>query len=99
MGVSPLKDAGKLVTNPKEQAQLLNNQLRSVFSPKDTITAEEFELHCPPLPGSPTYPDCDDINITEEEMKKLPLRFDPNKASGPDGITSRLLKTVAAEII
>ena len=51
MGVSPLKDAGKLLTNPKEQAQLLNNQFRSVFSPKDTITAEEFEVHCPPPPG------------------------------------------------
>ena len=50
MGVSPLKDTGKLIANPKEQAQLLNNQFCSVFSPRDTVTAEEFQLRCPPPP-------------------------------------------------
>ena len=34
----------------------------------------------------------------EEGVKKLLLRTDPNKACGPDGITSRLLETVAEEI-
>ena len=39
MGVSPLKDARKLITDPKEQAQLLNNQFCSVYSLRDTVTA------------------------------------------------------------
>ena len=34
----------------------------------------------------------------EEGVKKLLLRTDPNKACGPDGIISRLLKTVADKI-
>ena len=55
MGVSPLKNTGKLITDPKEQAQLLNNQFCSVFSPRDTVTAEEFKLRCPTKPGLPEY--------------------------------------------
>ena len=97
-GVSPLKDVGKLITDPREQAQILNNQFCSVFSPKHTITAEEFELHCPPLLDVPDYPTCGDINITEEGVKKLLLNLNPKKACSPDGITPRLLKTVAEEI-
>ena len=44
VGVSPLKEAGKLISEPKEQARILNTQFHLVFSPKYTITAEEFEL-------------------------------------------------------
>ena len=58
MGVSPLKHTGKLITDPKEQAQLLNNQFCSVFSPRDTVTAEEFKLRCPTKPDLPEYTDC-----------------------------------------
>ena len=70
MGVSPLKNTGKLITDPKEQAQLLNNQFCSVFSPRDTVTAEEFKLYCPPKPDLPEYTDCKNINITEERVTK-----------------------------
>ena len=97
MGVSPLKDTGKLITNPKEQGQLLNNQFYSVFSPRDTVTAEEFQLRCPPKPDLPEYTDCKNINITEG-VKKLLLSVDLNKACGPDGIIPRLLKIVAEEV-
>jgi hypothetical protein len=41
------------------------------------------------------YTDCKNINITEEGVKKLLL----NKACGPDGISPRLLKIVAEEVI
>ena len=98
MGVSPLKDTGKLITNPKEQAQLFNNQFLSVFSPRDTVTAEEFQIRCPPKPDLPEYTDCKNINITDERLKKLLLNLDPNKACGPDGITPGLLKIVAEEV-
>ena len=74
MGVSPQKDAGKLVAGPKEQAQLLKNQFRYVFSPKDTITTEETELRCPSLPVSVPHQVCKDIHIMEEGVKKLLLR-------------------------
>ena len=58
MGVSPLKDSGKLITAPREQAQILNNQFSSVFSSRHTITAEEFELCCSPQSGLPDIPAC-----------------------------------------
>ena len=53
VGVSSLKEAGKLISEPKEQARILNIQFHSIFSPKDIITAEEFELRCPPGPNFP----------------------------------------------
>ena len=59
MGVSPLKDTGKLITNSKEQAQLFNNQFCFV-------TAEEFQLRCPQKSDLPEYSDCKNVNITEE---------------------------------
>ena len=94
-----LKDAGKLITDPREKVQLLNNQFRSVFSPKKhTTTAEEFELRCPPQPDPPDYPYCNNINMTEEGVKKLLLNLNPNKACSPDDITPRLMKTVVEEI-
>ena len=92
MGVSPLKE------EPKEQAWILKTQFHSVFSPKDTITAEEFELRCPPGPNLPDYPSCGDISITEDGVRKLLLNLNPNKACGPDGISPRLLKMVAEEL-
>ena len=98
VGVSPLKEAGKLISEPKEQARIMNTQFHSVFSPKDTITAEEFELRCPPGPYLPEYPLCGDISITEDGVRKLLLSLNPNKACGPDGITPRLLKMVAEEL-
>ena len=69
-----------------------------MFSPRDTVTADEFKLRCPLKPDLPEYTDCKNINITEEGMKKLLLNLDPNKACGPDGISPRLLKTVAEEV-
>ena len=98
VGISPLKEAGKLISEPKEQAWILNTQFHSVFSPKDTITAEEFELRRPPGPNLPDYPSCGDISITEDGVRKLLLNLNPNKACGPDGITPRLLKMVAEEL-
>jgi len=98
MGVSPLKDTGKLITNLKEQVQLPTNQCCSVFSSRDTVTAEEFQLRCPPKPDLPEYVDCKNINITEEGVKKLLLNLYPNKACGPDGITQRFMMIVAEEV-
>ena len=76
----------------------VHNQFHSVFSPKDTITAKEFELRCPPLPYCPAYSVCDDISIMEEGVKKILLSLEPNKACGPEWITPRLLTMVATSL-
>ena len=96
--MSPLKNGRKLIINSKEQAHFLNNQLCSVFSPSDTVTAEEFTLCCLPQQNLLEYTDCKDIHITEEGMKTFLLKLDPNKACGPDGVTPRLMKTVLEEV-
>ena len=49
MGVSPLKDAGKLVADPKEQARL-QNQFRSMFSPKRLHNTWRVWTALPPHP-------------------------------------------------
>ena len=41
-GVSPLKRRGKLETDPVNQANILNDQFKSVFSDSSTINEEEF---------------------------------------------------------
>ena len=86
-----------MVTDTKEKAQLLNKQFSSVFNVKTSIT-EDFEHRCPPPPDLPDIPSCPDLNIAKEGVRKLLRDLNPKKACGPDGITARLLLTVADEI-
>ena len=96
--ISPLKDAGKLYTEPKDQARILNKQFHSVFSPKITLTTEQFEERCPKPENLPNFPPCPDITITLNGVKKLLTGLDPHKAPGPDGLSPKLLKLLANEI-
>ena len=50
-GISPLKKAGKLVSEPVEQAEILNEQFHSVFTPCTDISWEEFRKRCPSPTG------------------------------------------------
>ena len=96
--ISPLKNEGKLESDPEKQAEILNKHFSTVFNAKNNITEEEFEQRCPKPPNQPNYPQCNDIHITENGVRKLLLSLDPHKAPGPDGLTPKLLKTVAEEI-
>ena len=97
-GVAPLKDGGRLVTDPKEKAQLLNKQSSSTFNAKTSITEEDFVHRCPAPPDLPDIPSCPDLNITKEGVRRLLHDLNPSKACGPDGVTPRLLRSVADEI-
>lgn len=44
------------------------------------------------------YADVRNITINEEGIKKLLLKLNPNKACGPDGVSLRMLKQLAAEV-
>ena len=46
VGVSPLKVQGKLVSEPKLQAKILNEQFQSVFSDGQVYTKEQFRDKC-----------------------------------------------------
>ena len=68
----------------------LNNQLQSVFT-------EDSEIIMPEI-GDKRYNTMNDINITLNGVTKLLRDLNSNKASGPDELTSRILKELHEEI-
>ena len=95
-GVALLKKDGHLTSDPKAQAELLNEQFQSVFGDGRQYTAEEFELKTEMADrGIPTI---DDIKISEQGVRKLMENLSPYKAGGPDGINPQVLREVAEEL-
>ncbi|KAK3092025.1 hypothetical protein FSP39_024520 [Pinctada imbricata] len=90
-GVSTLKQNGVPHSDSKMKAEILNKQFTSVF------TSENPNDPLPDLEGSP-HPTVADITVTENGVCKLLQQLDPHKATGPDEVSSRLLKTVAKQI-
>ena len=90
LGVSPLKEAGIVHTDPKHKANVLNKQFTSVFSSVDDS----------PLPdlGPSPHPSVSNINISCNGVTKLLKNLKPHKATGPDGIPAQLLRETAEEI-
>ena len=84
-GVAPLKVDGKLVTEPKDKAEALNYQFQSVFS-YETVVPTDNESSHQQVPSMPS------INITAPGVLKLLKGLNPNKASGPDNISPRILR-------
>ena len=90
-GVAPLRDTEKGVSksDPMTQAKMLNEQFASVF------TIEKTEV--PNLGPSP-HQSMDDIHVEAAGVAKLLHELKPEKAAGPDGVSTRLLKETANEI-
>ena len=89
-GVAPLRDQGKLHSDPVDKANILNRQYQSQFTDED-----KSEIPQPEGDPSPTMPD---IHVTTEGVLKLLQKLNVNKASGPDMIPARLLKELSKEI-
>eukprot|EP00794_Sanderia_malayensis_P005534 gene5533-6219_t len=91
MGVSPLINSnGKLVTDSKGKADVLNKQYQSVF------TQEKVDKL--PDVGESSIPSISDITFTIPGIEKLLKGLDTNKSNGPDEIPLRILKEYASEI-
>ena len=78
------KKDGRLTSDPKEQAEVLNLQFQSVFDDGKRYTEEEFtqktDMHdC-------DFPAMEDIEISERGVATLLQYLNPHKACGPDGI-------------
>jgi hypothetical protein len=86
-GVSPLKDGPTLVTDSLAKAKILLNQFCSVFTRNNGAK--------PPQMRSTPSPLIDDLVIREEGVGKLLRNLNASKASGPDGIPSKVLKNCA----
>ena len=87
--ISPLKENNILHSESNKKAEILNNQFKSVFS--------QDSDNLPP-PPNPEFPVMADINITVNGIYKLLHNLNPHKAAGPDNISPRVLKELAAEI-
>ena len=96
-GVSSLKQDGRLITDPKQKSNSLNDQFQSVFSEPVNITPSEF-IHNNYMQDPRNYPVMKDIHITPPGIEKLLKNLDPSQASGPDELKPRLLKELAHEI-
>lgn len=91
-GISPLlnKD-GFLHGDSHSKAEILNHQfLQSVYTEEDLTTM--------PDKGPSPFDSMNDIQINEIGIIKLLKGLNQYKASGPDQIPTRFLKTCAAEI-
>ena len=86
-GVSPLKDNGKLYSDPADKATILNKQYQSVFTKEDNSNI--------PTPEGEPSPPMPDIDITTEGILTLLRKLNPKKATGPDMMPARVLKEMA----
>ena len=88
--ISQLKQNGRLFLRDEEKVEILNEFFTSVF------TKEEETI--PDLDIEDTVPTMPDPEFTVEDVLKKLKSINENKASGPDGIPGKLLKTLAEEL-
>ena len=90
IGIAPLKDRGRMYTEPKDKANILNQQYESVFTHEDDGPV--------PVPDGDPFPSMPEIEICTEGVIKLLKQINPNKACGPDMIPARILKEMAEDL-
>ena len=88
--VAPLKKNGSIIIDDQKKANILNEQYCSVFSkPNKDI---------PPIRSPSVEDTMPEIDINKTGVEALLNRLNTQKATGPDGISSRFLKEFSAEI-
>ncbi|KAL8560291.1 hypothetical protein ACOMHN_006037 [Nucella lapillus] len=91
-GIPPLKENGRLVTDAKDKAELLNQQFFKAFSDGQAYTHEDFLQKCTMPSDESDFPQMENITVTTKGVEKLLENLNPYKAPGPDGISPRILK-------
>ena len=89
MGMSPLKNGGRLEPDGLQKAKILSHQFKSVFTNKDKISVDRL---C-----GPDFPQIDSLVVTQKNVEKLLSGLDVSKATGPDAIPWQLLKGLSNE--
>ena len=89
--IGPLKRAnGDLITEEQEIAEELNTFFASVFTTEDkNVPDKQME----------TVKTIGEVIITERLVKEKIKNLKENSAAGPDGISPKLLKSAAEELV
>ena len=88
-GISPLKSGDRIVSDRQGKANVLSDYFKSVFTeepPKD-----------PPAMNGDSLPTLPPLTFSCDDIQKLLMQLNLNKASGPDIIPIRMLKECAPQ--
>ena len=88
--ISNLKCQGLTVDGDENIVNELNNYFSSVFNKTNTDNLNNLQQEEEDILGN--INSINNINVTSDMVKKIILSLDVNKACGPDGIGSRVLK-------
>ena len=90
--IPTLTTSASTATTDREKAELLNAHFSSCFNNSLPPIAADYAS----TPISSEFPE--GLRCTEDEVRKLLSTIDPSKASGPDCISARMLKSTAMSI-
>lgn len=89
------RDEGTITAeNPQDVANLLNNFFYSMFNPP--LSQEDYNDH--PVSTTASCDCISDIYISPDDVRRILLSLDDNKATGPDRIPAKLLRCCAPYI-
>ena len=89
-GVGPLIDNGKLITDNKEMAKILNDYFSTVF-----VNDTNGPTNPPQASGCPSL---ENITVTKKQVTEKIENLKKTNSCGPDGITNLILHTFKNEV-
>ena len=90
-GVAPLSSNGVNHSNSVKKANILNNQFTSVFTKEDLSSIPEL--------NTTEHPSVKSIVVNRKGVFRLLKDVNQHKATGPDAIPERLLKSLCDEVV
>ena len=93
IGIPALSDGNKSITTSSEKAECFNNY----FAAQQTLPPLRFNQQLAPIQFL-TESRLESIQTSKDEVLKIIKGLDIGKATGPDGISNRLLKETAIAI-
>ena len=88
--ITSLRENGILKTDTVEKANICNRQFQSAFTRE-----ADTEI---PLKGASPFSSMEEITVDPVGVPKLLTKLNIHKASGPDGLSARVLKECSSEI-
>ena len=89
-GITSLRENGILKTDTVEKANIGNRQFQSAFTRE-----ADSEI---PLKGASPFSSMEEITLDPVGVAKLLTKLNIHKASGPDGLSARILQECSSEI-